>query len=523
MAQEEALSIGTFATGLSNSTVVDGEPVEETNDVDPPNHVDLNDLCDLFGFDCNDATNKEELNNLMFIVAMMTRLREVSQDDKTSKDDREHAEELLGTVNKDRIEILLKGTSGRDLARIFANELKPRDCTSVELQPASGAEEGVVGDDEKQVEPDDCCAICLDALQGSLCTLPCSHIFHDKCIEKIRSYSIKDVCPMCRADLPPGNPDRMFSEAMIKYHEIETHVMIQKVVLGTSSYAELWSALPADQAQDMLLVNKQLNDAATQGHMDAQFFLAKMHDSNNGIGIYPDFTTAAKWYLEAAKQGHAEAQSYRAIMCSQMGRWEEAYMWHLAASEQDFTFSQGHLGDCYLFGRGVVGNSAEALRWYKIGSKKGNGDSSKMLAHMYDTGEGVEKDETMAAHFYKLFIEQEGKYSHRSPHNILAHFRLGEMHSMGLGGCLKSAAKSTSYFKICATAGHSRASAVLRKNSQMGVGSAVQIRGLEINTAFNGFSGFIIGRYAKTSRLIVDIDDGGGFFKVNPSNLLPIG
>ena len=57
----------------------------------------------------------------------------------------------------------------------------------------------------------------------------------------------------------------------------------------------------------------------------------------------------------------------------------------------------------------------------------------------------------------------------------------------------------------------------------MGVGSAVQIRGLEINTAFNGFSGFIIGRYAKTSRLIVDIDDGGGFFKVNPSNLLPIG
>ena len=51
------------------------------------------------------------------------------------------------------------------------------------------------------------CAICLEPLDPSssdCCTLPCSHAFHIPCVEGLRSFGIKQVCPMCRAELPPG-------------------------------------------------------------------------------------------------------------------------------------------------------------------------------------------------------------------------------------------------------------------------------------------------------------------------------
>ena len=57
------------------------------------------------------------------------------------------------------------------------------------------------------------CPICLDPLdKGSACTLPCTHTFHPTCVEGLRSYGIKQVCPMCREELPPG-PEQLFEEA----------------------------------------------------------------------------------------------------------------------------------------------------------------------------------------------------------------------------------------------------------------------------------------------------------------------
>ena len=47
------------------------------------------------------------------------------------------------------------------------------------------------------------CPICLDRLQGAVCTLPCNHRFHASCIEQVRNFGLQQVCPMCREELPP--------------------------------------------------------------------------------------------------------------------------------------------------------------------------------------------------------------------------------------------------------------------------------------------------------------------------------
>ena len=46
--------------------------------------------------------------------------------------------------------------------------------------------------------------------------MPCSHIYHVACVEKLRSYDIKQVCPTCRVDLPPG-PEQVFEVAVRRW------------------------------------------------------------------------------------------------------------------------------------------------------------------------------------------------------------------------------------------------------------------------------------------------------------------
>ena len=50
--------------------------------------------------------------------------------------------------------------------------------------------------------------ICQYSLADEPCTkLPCSHVYHVACVEKLRSYDIKQVCPTCRVDLGGGGCD----------------------------------------------------------------------------------------------------------------------------------------------------------------------------------------------------------------------------------------------------------------------------------------------------------------------------
>ena len=66
-------------------------------------------------------------------------------------------------------------------------------------------------------DEEDICAICQYPLSDEPSTkMPCSHVYHVACVEKLRSYDIKQVCPTCRVDLPPG-PEQVFEEAVRRW------------------------------------------------------------------------------------------------------------------------------------------------------------------------------------------------------------------------------------------------------------------------------------------------------------------
>lgn len=89
-----------------------------------------------------------------------------------------------------------------------------------------------------KVEPEDC-PVCLDPITASTaCTLPCSHLFHATCVADLRAFGVKQACPMCRADLPPG-PEQLFEAATRRY------VFLERQVARRKRAAEL-AALRAD-------------------------------------------------------------------------------------------------------------------------------------------------------------------------------------------------------------------------------------------------------------------------------------
>src|SRR5262249_38871475 len=83
-----------------------------------------------------------------------------------------------------------------------------------------------------------------------------------------------------------------------------------------------------------------------------------------------DFTTAAKWYSAAAKQGYDLAQNNLAALYA-AGRgieqnYQEAMKWYRKAADQGLSLAQNNLGVLYAKGEGVAQDDAEAYFWFNL-------------------------------------------------------------------------------------------------------------------------------------------------------------
>lgn len=163
--------------------------------------------------------------------------------------------------------------------------MTPRACVS------GNCDFKVVHTEEPCFDSCDECAICLHVMANApTCTLPCKHVLHTACVENLRVYCAKAACPLCRADLPPG-PNQLFAEATRRH--------------------ALWGRSSAPSRAERAAVLQLFTGAAEQGHAQAQYvcgFLSDASDTTARKGNpLPDYALAARWYREAADQGHAGA------------------------------------------------------------------------------------------------------------------------------------------------------------------------------------------------------------------------
>jgi TPR repeat protein len=94
------------------------------------------------------------------------------------------------------------------------------------------------------------------------------------------------------------------------------------------------------------------------------------------------------------------------------------------ASEQGLSIAQFNLGAKYLNGEGVPKNYTEAAKWYKKSSDQGLAEAQNNLGHLYENGLGLDKDLKKA---YILY----GKAARQGMTG--AQFNLGRFYVFGLG------------------------------------------------------------------------------------------
>ncbi|KAG0224719.1 hypothetical protein BGW42_004938 [Actinomortierella wolfii] len=244
-----------------------------------------------------------------------------------------------------------------------------------------------------------------------------------------------------------------------RYYDIDAQVAL-------AGLFDLGGTLPRSDSWAIYWYRK----AASRGHVASQFQLAQLYLVANSSNSTDTTTTssdeenseqevvaksdaeAARWCLEAALHGDAQAQNRLGVMY-EYGQGvdksdAEAIAWYRQAAEQDIGDAQNSLGLMYQHGRGGLDqNDKEAVAWYRRAAELGNVYAQCNLGFMYRNGLGVEQSDTEAVAWYRKSAEQ----GHDEAQN-----NLGWMYQNGYGVEMSDSTALVWYGKA-ADQGHSYA------------------------------------------------------------------
>ncbi len=113
--------------------------------------------------------------------------------------------------------------------------------------------------------------------------------------------------------------------------------------------------------------------------------------------------------------------------------------------------AQLSLGRMYMFGEGVIRDFSESAKWYRMAAEKGNDKAQLQLGGLYYNGNGVDRDYSEAFKWFKLAAEQR---------DAKAQVILGHMYKEGIGAS-QNIEKAIKWYKIAAEQGNADAQSAL--------------------------------------------------------------
>ena len=300
------------------------------------------------------------------------------------------------------------------------------------------------------------CTICLDTMseESPTCTLPCSHVFHSKCVAELRKLGVHQACPLCRTPLPVG-PEKLSEEAARRY--VVVNRMVER---GHAS----WSTLTGLARRELDAVVNGWRAAADQEFPLAQNNLGTLY--YQGRGVAQSNVEAARWFKKSSNHGFAEAQCnlgdlfHRGRGVSQSDK--EAARWYKKAADQGLARAQCNMGTLFEKGSGVAQSDVEAFRWYKKAADQGFAQAQCFLGAHYEKGRGVTQNFEEAVRCYKAAANQG---------LAQAQFYLGLQFHSGRG-VARSDAEAMRWHKKAADQGYAQAQLVMGARFQTGHGVA---------------------------------------------------
>ena len=228
----------------------------------------------------------------------------------------------------------------------------------------------------------------------------------------------------------------------------------------------------------------------------------------HGESVTQNYAEAMKWYLKAAEQENANAQSNLGLMYEKgqgvKQDYSEANKWYQKAAEQGNTSAQFNLGLSLYFGKGITQNYTEAFNWLLKAANSGGASAQYNVAGMYYIGEGVKQDYSEALKWYTKASDQG---------DTDALYCLGLMYAYGNGMKSQNIAEALNCFYKAAQKGHEKSKAELEKYRKNGNIIGVVID-KDTNEPIIG-SSVIVVKSDKTSSNVGTVSDINGFFSLN--------
>ena len=142
---------------------------------------------------------------------------------------------------------------------------------------------------------------------------------------------------------------------------------------------------------------------------DAKSLYQEAENYYRGNGVDQDLHEAAKWYGQAAKLGHQQAQNKLAYLYETGQGVEQdlavAFSWYKKAADAGYLTAQYNMAEKYRLGIGVEKDEQLAIEWCRRAALAGHRIAMKRLADYFEKGVGGERDYARALAWYNVAIE----------------------------------------------------------------------------------------------------------------------
>ena len=243
------------------------------------------------------------------------------------------------------------------------------------------------------------CTICLEPLLNAPEeVLLCGHFFHSTCVAGLREFGLKQVCPLCRADLTlvmmgKKATEEDFYRCAVKYATVASKLIQNKLP---------WSALPERERLEMDGVISTLRILAEQGHLLSICQMGCLYRQGRGVEL--NYDTSVSWYTKAAQRGLAAAQSKLGLMYYRgLGvprDHTEAARWTQRAAGQGYAEAEYNYSLLCVNGHGVKKNEKEALKWRHKAGRNGFAQALYDIGLDFDRGRNCERCDHQSAAMY---------------------------------------------------------------------------------------------------------------------------
>jgi TPR repeat protein len=182
---------------------------------------------------------------------------------------------------------------------------------------------------------------------------------------------------------------------------IPTHVHAEAA--QSHQYHEVWNMdqiihdAKSGNAEAQVKI-EQIRDLAAKGDATAQDIIGTYYYAKQ------DYPEAMKWFLKAAEQGNAAAQSkiggYYMLGTGVNTDYKEAMKWSRKAAKQGDVLAKFSIGVMYYNGYGVRQDYSEAFKWLHEPAEQGNSLAQQTIGAMYYNGQGVRQDKAQAKEWF---------------------------------------------------------------------------------------------------------------------------